>query len=109
MILDLILLQAEGAPADGGGMNGGLINMVMIGAVIVVFYFFMMRPQQKKQKEERQFREGLKKGDKVVTIGGIYGRVISLDDNTALIEVDSGTKLKIEKAALKPADQTKQQ
>lgn len=104
MLLDFILLQAEtggeGAPASP---FGGLTSWIFIGAIFLVFYFFMIRPQNKKQKEEREFRDSLSKGDKVITIGGIYGKVTQVDEKSVLIEVDSGVKLKMEKAALKPA------
>lgn len=101
MLLNLFFLQAEGG--GGSPQGGGLQFLIMVGSIIAVFYFFMIRPQQKRQKKESQFREGLKKGDKVTTIGGIYGRIVSVDDFTALIEVDNGVKLKMDKAALKAA------
>jgi preprotein translocase subunit YajC len=93
---DIVLLQ-EPAP-EGGGWQ----MLVMFGAIIVVFYFFMIRPQQKRQKQEAQFRSSLEKGDRVTTIGGIYGRIVSVEDATALVEIDNGVKIKMEKAALKP-------
>ena len=73
--------------------------MVMIILMIIVFYFFMIRPQMKKQKELRKFREGLKPGDKIVTIGGIHGKILEISDSTVLIQSE-GTKLRIEKAAV---------
>jgi len=75
---------------------------IMFGAIIVVFYFFMIRPQQKKQKEERMFRETLEKGDKITTIGGLHGKVISVGDQTAKVELAKGLEVTMEKAALKP-------
>ena len=80
-------------------MAGGQYNMVMIILMIIVFYFFMIRPQMKKQKELRKFREGLKPGDKIVTIGGIHGKILEISDSTVLIQSE-GTKLRIEKAAV---------
>ena len=80
-------------------MAGGQYNLVMIILMIVVFYFFMIRPQMKKQKELRKFREGLKPGDKIVTIGGIHGKILEISDSTVLIQSE-GTKLRIEKAAV---------
>lgn len=92
------------APAgDGAPAGGGYQMLIMIGIIIVVFYFFMIRPQQRKQKAELKMRESLAKGDKVITIGGIHGRIVSVDDLTALVEVDNGVKIKFEKSALKPA------
>jgi preprotein translocase subunit YajC len=89
-----IFLMAQGA--EGGGAS----VFLMWGIVIVIFYFFMIRPQQKRQKEAKAFREGLKKGDKVVTIGGIHGKVDTVKDATVIITVEDGVKLKVEKSAL---------
>ncbi len=75
--------------------------MILFAGILVVFYFFLIRPQQKRQKEERLFRESLNKGDKVMTIGGIYGHVVSLDEATALIEVDQNVKVRVDKTALR--------
>ncbi len=68
MLQQLISLQAQSA---GGGMQG----ILMIVILIAIFYFMMIRPQQKKQKQIKQFREGLQKGDNIITAGGIYGKV----------------------------------
>ena len=76
--------------------------MVMIVLMIAVFYFFMIRPQMKKQKELKKFREGLKAGDKIVTIGGIHGKILEIADSTVLIQSE-GTKLRIEKSAVSSA------
>jgi preprotein translocase subunit YajC len=101
MNLFVFLLQAE-TETPQGLFGGGLSTMVFFGLIFVVFYFFMIRPQQKKAKEERAFRDSLQKGDKVATIGGIHGQVESIEENTALVRVDSNTKLRFDKAALKP-------
>ncbi|HMU13100.1 MAG: preprotein translocase subunit YajC [Bacteroidetes bacterium] len=90
-----ILLQA--APA---GQDGGMMTMLMMGALFVVFYFFMIRPQQKKAKEAKKFRESLQKGIKVVTIGGLHGKVVEVSDKTVLIEAADGVKLRFEKSAI---------
>lgn len=74
----------------------------MIVAMLVVFYFFMMRPQMKKQKEQKAFREGLKQGDKIVTIGGIHGKILEVTDTTVLINSE-GTKLRMEKSSISQA------
>lgn len=68
--------------------------------IIVVFYFFMIRPQMKKQKEIAAFRNSLQKGDKVVTTGGIYGKILELKDNYVLLQVDDNVKIRVDKAAL---------
>jgi preprotein translocase subunit YajC len=69
-------------------------------AIIVVFYFFMIRPQLKKSKDQKKFRENIKVGDKVVTIGGIHAKISEIQDTTFIITVEGGVKLKIEKSAV---------
>jgi len=81
----------------GGGGIGQFIPLVLI---IVVFYFFMIRPQLKKTKEQKKFRENIKVGDRVVTIGGIHGKIAEIQDTTIIITVEAGVKLKIEKSAV---------
>jgi len=80
-------------------MAGGANQLIMIVLMIGVFYFFMIRPQMKKQKELKKFREGLKAGDKIVTIGGIHGKILEISDATVLIQSE-GTKLRLEKSAI---------
>jgi len=91
-----ILLQA------GGSGYSSLIFPVLI---VVVFYFFMIRPQLKKAKDQKKFRENIKVGDKVITIGGIHGTILSVQETTFMISVEGGVKLKIEKNAVS-ADST---
>ncbi len=74
--------------------------LLMIVLIFVVMWLFMIRPQQKKQKEIEKFRQGLKKGDKVVTIGGIYGTVVEVKDNTLFLEIDQNVKIKVDKASV---------
>jgi preprotein translocase subunit YajC len=74
-------------------------QIVMLVLMVVVFYFFMIRPQMKKQKEQKNFRENLKQGDKVITIGGIHGKILEVTDTTVLINSE-GTKLRFEKSAI---------
>ena len=74
-------------------------NIIFIVLMIVVMYFFMIRPQQKKQKELKQFRESLTVGDKVVTIGGIHGKILAIDESTILIGVENG-KIRVDKNAI---------
>jgi preprotein translocase subunit YajC len=83
-------------------MAGGANQLVMIVLMIGVFYFFMIRPQMKKQKELKKFREALKAGDKIVTIGGIHGKILEISDTTVLIQSE-GTKLRLEKSAVSSA------
>lgn len=80
------------------GQNG--MSLIFLVAIIVVFYFFMIRPQMKKQKLERDFRNTIEKGAKVVTIGGIHGRILEINERTFMVEIDSNVKVKVEKSAI---------
>lgn len=84
----------------GGGGAGGLGQFIPLILIIVVFYFFMIRPQLKKSKDQKKFRENIAKGDKIVTIGGIHGKIVDIQETTFIIEVEGGHKLKIEKSAV---------
>jgi preprotein translocase subunit YajC len=89
-----------GAP-DGKGGGGGTLNLIMLGAIILVFWLFMIRPQAKKAKEQKKFIENLQKGDKIVTIAGIHGVIHKInEDGTLQLEVNPGSYIKIEKAAI---------
>jgi preprotein translocase subunit YajC len=77
----------------------GMQSLVMLGLMVLVFYFFMIRPQMKKQKELKKFRENLKVGDKIVTIGGIHGKIMEVADTTVLIQTE-GAKFRLEKSAI---------
>jgi preprotein translocase subunit YajC len=87
-------------PATPGGAGGVLNSMWPLLLIIVVFYFFMIRPQMKKQKELKNYRNALQKGDKVVTTGGIYGKITGLSDNTVEVEIANGITIKIDKYAI---------
>jgi preprotein translocase subunit YajC len=93
----ITLLQA--APA-AQAQSGGASMWIMLALIFVVMWFFMIRPQKKQQKELQNFRDGLKKGDKVVTIGGIYGIVCEVKEGTVLLEVDNNVKIRVSKNAL---------
>ena len=82
------------------GDNPWMGNLILIGGIIIIFYFFMVRPQQKKQKDQKTYLESLKKGDHVVTIGGMHGRIFALEGETVILDVDRGTKLTFEKSAI---------
>lgn len=96
MLTSTILLEAQPAA-------NGMSSIFMIIALIVIFYFFMIRPQQKRQKEIRKFREGLKVGDKVITAGGIYGKIRNINDTTFQIEISEGVKILIDKGSVYPS------
>jgi len=93
----LLMAPPQGQGAGGGGMASSLIFLVLI---FVVFYFFFIRPQVKRQKDQKKFREALAKGQKIVTIGGIHGRIVEMQETTCTIEVEGGMKLRIEKSAV---------
>ena len=78
----------------------GWTTWVMIALIFVVMWFFMIRPQKKQQKELQNFRDSLAKGDKVVTIGGIFGTIVEVKEDTVLMEVDNGVKIRVSKQAL---------
>ncbi len=81
--------------------GGDYTFLFFMGLMFVVMYFFMIRPQQKKQKDAKKFREGIKKGDDIVTIGGIHGVVVGIEsDETVTVEIDKGFRVKIEKWAI---------
>ena len=95
-MLNMILLQ--GAPGGAGG--AGWSSMLMIILIIAIFYFFMIAPQQKKQKKINAFRDSLQKGDKVMTAGGIYGRIREIKDNYVMLEIDNNVTIKIDKNSI---------
>ena len=97
--LFFILLTGQPAGAAAGQSNA-LVTFLPLILVFVIFYFFMIRPQMKKQKELSNYRNSLKKGDKVITTGGIYGRVNEVKDNYVMLEVGGDLKLKVDKSAL---------
>ncbi|MFL5765523.1 MAG: preprotein translocase subunit YajC [Bacteroidia bacterium] len=76
---------------------GQFIPLILI---IVVFYFFMIRPQLKKSKDQKKYRENIKVGDRIITIGGIHGKITDIGETTFIISVEGGVKLKIEKNAI---------
>ena len=90
------LLQTAAPAAQGGGWS----MWIMLALIFVVMWFFMIRPQRKQQKELQNFRDGLKKGDKVVTIGGIYGTISEVKEGYVLMEIDNNVKIRVNKNAL---------
>lgn len=79
--------------------------MIMIIAMIAIFYFFMIRPQSKKQKELKKAREAMQTGDRVVTAGGIHGKIKEISDSTIIMEVAPGVSIKVDKGSVFPAGQ----
>ena len=97
MNLLTILLQPTQPPASGMGQYSMII---MIVAMLAIMYFMMIRPQQKKQKEIQQARNAMKNGDKVITAGGIHGRIKEISETTLLIEVADGIRIRVEKSSV---------
>lgn len=91
-MIETILLQSSS--------SGGYTQFLMLGGMIAIFYLFFIRPQQKKQKDTKKFISEVKKGDKVVTVGGIHGKITSVDGDTVTLDVDRGSKLVIEKSSI---------
>ncbi len=98
-ILTITLLQAS-APAGQAPAGGGASFIVMMVLLFAIMWLFMIRPQRKQQKELEKFRSELKKGDKVVTAGGIYGTVDEIKDRSVLIKVDGDVKLRVDKTPI---------
>lgn len=95
MLLNSIILMAPAQPGQSP-----IMSFLPILLIIVVFYFFMIRPQMKKQKDQNKFRQEIKKGDKVVTIAGIHGKIAEIQDTTFTLEIEGGVRMKIEKSAI---------
>jgi len=87
-----VLLQAPS--------NAWISQIVLLGAIMVVFYFFMIRPQQKKQKDQKKYRDDMKTGDDVVTIGGLYGKIAQVNEDTIVLDVDRGVRLTFTKDSI---------
>ena len=98
-LLSILLLAGSpgGEGAQGGGQWSGILMMV---AIVAIFYLFMIRPQQKKQKEIKKMREAMKVGDRVVTSGGIYGKIKDVSDSTFTIEIAENVRIKVDKASV---------
>jgi len=91
-MMNIILMsQPQGSEANP------LMSMLPLLLIVVVFYFFMIRPQMKRQKEVRKFRESLAKGDKVVTTGGIYGKIVEVKETTIILEIAKDVDIVVDK------------
>ncbi|HEX9649683.1 MAG TPA: preprotein translocase subunit YajC [Cyclobacteriaceae bacterium] len=86
--------------AQANGQGSGYSSIIFFAAIALIFYFFMIRPQQKKQKQQKKFLEEVKKGDLVITIGGLHGKVLNVENDTIVLEVDKGLKLTFEKSSI---------
>ena len=96
---------ADTAAADAGLAGQGITTIIMLVAMVAVFYFFMYRPQKKQEKETAAMRNSLQVGDEITTVGGIIGKVISINEETVMIETGrDGTKIRILRSAIKSID-----
>ena len=103
-LLNIILYaQQAGTKNDQVSMWSTLIMIVLL---ILIFWLFFIRPQSKKNKEMQKFRDNLKKGDHIVTIGGIHGKITDIDGNTVIVETEGQGKLRIEKSAIQQYSST---
>ena len=88
-------------PAAGGSGGSSMVStLIMFGMIFVIFYFMILRPQQKRAKERTKMLESIKKGDKIITSGGMHGKVINVDEKTILIEASDNVKLKFDRSAI---------
>ena len=101
-LLNMLLQAADGAATgEGGGFLGGSGSMlIMMVVLFAIMYFFMIRPQQKKQKALQEARNAIKTGDKVVTAGGIHGKVKEVGDTYFVLEIADGVRITIEKSSV---------
>jgi preprotein translocase subunit YajC len=97
---DLLIILAMAPPAGGSGGGGMMSTLVMFLLIIAIFYFLILRPQQKKQRERQKMLDAVKKGDKVVTAGGMHGTVSGVEEKTLLIQVADNVKLKFDRSAV---------
>ena len=94
-------LIAMAPPPEGGGGGSGLMStLVMFALIIGIFYLMILRPQQKKQKDRQKILDSVRKGDKVITAGGLHGAVAGLDEKTVLLQVGDNVKMKFERSAI---------
>ena len=93
--------------ATTGNDNSGMMNIIFLLVIFVIFYFFMVRPQNKTRKELQNMRENLKKGQSIVTIGGIHGKISDVHESTVTVIVDSNTKIKVDKSSVSMDSSTK--
>ncbi len=96
-LLSILLMSPQTGGAQQGNQWSSLIFLLLI---IVIFYLFFIRPQVKRSKDQKKFREAIKKGDKIITIGGIHGKIVEVQETTFTIEVEGQNRLRIEKSAV---------
>jgi len=100
--MNLLSIILMGQPAGGAAANSSSswYSFLPLILIVVVFYLFFIRPQMKRSKDQKKFRESLDKGQKIITIGGIHGRIVELQETTVTIEVEGQVRLRVEKSAI---------
>ena len=101
-MLNIASILCQDTANTGSAMSGGMGSLIMIVALIAIFYFMMIRPQQKRQKKLREQREAMTEGTKVVTAGGIHGKIVDVKPETFVIAIGDGVKITIEKTSVYP-------
>ena len=100
LFANLPLLMGTTEAGASGGSGQMVTTFITFGLVILIFYFLIIRPQNKKQKDAKKMLAALKKGDKVVSIGGVHGTVVSVKEQSTVVKVDDNTKLEFSKSAI---------
>jgi preprotein translocase subunit YajC len=95
-LLSILLM----APQGGAAGQSSWVSFLPLLLIVVVFYFFFIRPQMKRSKDQKKFKESLQKGQKIITIGGIHGKIVEIQDTTVTIEVENNVRLRVEKTAV---------
>ena len=96
-LASILLMAPQGAQ---GGSQSSWMSFIPLLLIVLVFYLFFIRPQMKRSKDQKKFRESLQKGQKVITIGGIHGRIVEMQETTVTIEVENDVRLRVEKSAI---------
>ncbi len=97
MLNQLLLFMAPQGQDAGSGM---FANIILFGSIILIFYFMIIRPQQKRAKERQAMIDSMKKGDKIITAGGIHGTIVGVEDKTVLVQIADNVKIKVERSTI---------
>ena len=104
--MNIIQIIAMASPQGGNGGGGMFSTLIMFALIILIFYFMILRPQQKRQKEREKMLTEIQKGDKVVTVGGIHGTILSVDEKTFLVQIAENVKVKVDRSAVSSVSRT---
>ena len=101
-LLSVLLMGPQPGASDGDQPGGGYSSLIFLLVLIVIFYLFFIRPQVKKSKDQKNYQASLAKGDKVVTVGGIHGKIVEIQETTITVDTGNGNKMVIERTAISP-------